>query len=1117
MSQPRFESRFDDCFDDLISLFNEAQRLPAGERAGFLDERCVDNDELREGVEQLLGQEARDSNPMDDPGLLSGASSLLEDALLGVDDVELPSAIGSYRILRRLGEGGMGIVFLAEQQNPSRKVALKIIREGYDSGELMRRFLYESRILGSLQHPGIAQIHEAGHAEVESAMGLIEIPFIAMEFVDGDDLGAHVEKRELATPDRLILFANICDAVAHAHERGIIHRDLKPGNILVDGSGQPKILDFGVARSADPGMASVSMHTQTGQLVGTLAYMSPEQVSEAPDEVGFRSDVYSLGVILYELLSGRRPHDLRKVPIPEAIRIIRQDDPSHLSTIDPGLRGDLDLIVRKALEKERERRYASVAAMAADIRRHLDDEAIEARPASRVYRMRKFARRHRGLVVGLALTFIVLIAGILGVGLFALRSKRLAERARAEEAYSKRQLYVLRLRDAVHALESFDQSRAHRSLYETPEEFRDWEWRYLDARIRFVGRTGPGVPSSIVIRADGSILGALRDHDRIRLIDMFDGSQIGEIRGGTDEDHLQFSPDGNHLAASEIRNDRIRVWNVDDRRVVRSFDADLSRWIGFSLSPDGSLFSLSRKDRTSVYEVATGECRFTLPVGGPSLARFSPDGKSIASVPALRGDSSRHLLIANTIDGSTMARIPFHSRTAVEYLAWDRDSRTLAMSLGQRGIEIRDAVTLNRLRVLGARRARFGGSLAYGLAFLDSGRLASNDPQGFTRIWSPESELPLREFRLPSKGTRLVTNAGGTVLGIAGKGWLQLEELESRLFVECKGHTNYVYRVAYSSCGTFIASGGWDHTIRIWDALTGRLLATLPTGTEVLESGRNYVKALSFSADGSEIVAWANGALRWSLAAKSVMDRGELKPEKTRGLGKGIAADAFRSRLDGDARFAGGCTSPDGRISALGSIKGTVELYDRRTGALVSSVLHSGGATAVAIRHDNEIMATGGWSDGCVRLWDVDTGAEIASIQGPAATIYDLDFSPDGRRIASGDIDGAVRLWDPERHDLVAELKGHATYVHAVAFSPDGSQIVSASGDCTLRIRDTVSPFERRREAEIARRLREQIRPRIDRWFAEFGDGEAVWQRVCNDETLDAASRRAALHLLITR
>jgi tetratricopeptide (TPR) repeat protein/predicted Ser/Thr protein kinase len=347
------------------------------------------------------------------------------DPTPAASDVAALGRLGHYRIVRKIAEGGMGAVYEAEQDNPRRTVALKVIRQGFPSEALLRRFEHEAQILGRLHHAGIAQVFEAGTASTPSGPQ----PFFVMELIDGRPLTQFADQRGLDLRARLELMVRICDAVHHAHQKGVIHRDLKPANILVEESGQPKILDFGVARATDSDLRSATMQTDVGQLLGTLPYMSPEQVAADPLDLDIRSDVYALGVILYELVCGRPPYDLGGKMLHEAVHVIREVDPVPLSSINRVLRGDVEIIVEKALEKDKTRRYASAAELAADIERHLRDEPIVARPASTIYQLKKFTRRNKALVFGLAAVFVVLVAGIVVSRWQAVRAVRAEELA----------------------------------------------------------------------------------------------------------------------------------------------------------------------------------------------------------------------------------------------------------------------------------------------------------------------------------------------------------------------------------------------------------------------------------------------------------------------------------------------------------------------------------------------------------------------------------------------------------------------------------------------------------------------------------------------------------------
>ncbi len=321
-----------------------------------------------------------------------------------------PKRIGHYHIKRVIAMGGMGTVYEATQEKPRRTVALKLMKQGIASRSALRRFEYESQILARLRHPGIAQIYEAGTHRDDNGT----VPYFAMEYIPNAlPINKYVREKKLGTRQKLELFASVCDAVHHGHQKGIIHRDLKPGNILVDSHGKVKVIDFGVARGTDSDLAVTTVQTDIGQLIGTLQYMSPEQCLADPHDIDTRSDVYALGVVLYELLSGKLPYKVSSTRIFDGTRIIREQEPTKLSTIDKSLKNDVETIILKALEKDRERRYQSSLELAQDIRRYLTGEAIIARPPSIVYQLRIFARKNKALFGATAAVFVVLVGGVI--------------------------------------------------------------------------------------------------------------------------------------------------------------------------------------------------------------------------------------------------------------------------------------------------------------------------------------------------------------------------------------------------------------------------------------------------------------------------------------------------------------------------------------------------------------------------------------------------------------------------------------------------------------------------------------------------------------------------------
>ncbi len=474
-------------------LFLAVLDLPPGERDVLLDERCGDDSALRGEIESLLAHDEQGRGVMDPPVLVpeimpAAERTTLEDA----PRAPVSTRIGHYEIRGIIASGGMGTVYEAVQDHPHRLVALKVLRHGVASRQAMKRFHHEAEILGRLRHPNIAQIYDAGTWDE----GEGSTPYFAMELVKGRPLVESCDARALGPRDRLELFAGICDAVQYAHHKGVIHRDLKPDNILVDDAGEPKVLDFGIARATDADIRATTLRTDVGQLIGTIPYMSPEQVSGDPGELDTRSDVYSLGVVLYELMCGRLPHDLRDRSIPDAVRIIREENPTSLSSIDRTLRGDIETIVAKALEKEKTRRYQTAAELAADVRRYLADEPIVARPPSTFYQLRKFTRRNRTLVIGVTGMSVLLVAGFIGTtwGLFQARNE--TAKATATNEYLMTLLALANPAEASDEMAEFGGLAGVRTIADLIDEasrmmetaFPDWPLVRADMHLR-LGKT----------------------------------------------------------------------------------------------------------------------------------------------------------------------------------------------------------------------------------------------------------------------------------------------------------------------------------------------------------------------------------------------------------------------------------------------------------------------------------------------------------------------------------------------------------------------------------------------------------------------------------------------------
>lgn len=389
-----------DRFQRIESIFNELSAIPTNNPGAIesrLSELTADDPSIAKEVRDMLDLDQSEHNILDQPAI--------EIDPRDFDDEPLPESIANYTPTRILGEGGMGIVYEAEQQDTNRRVALKVIRTRSFQDKIRKRFQREAQILAKLNHPGIATIYESGTADDNRT------PFVAMELVDGQPIHHFVRETSPPIEQRVQLLVKVCRAVAYAHSIGIVHRDLKPGNILVTKDAEPKVLDFGIAM--DMQLDERTMITQTGQLLGTLQYMAPEQVDQTTNESSTRTDVYALGLIAFELLTGNSAHAGRDSSMYELVRSIRDDDPQTLGSQDRALRGDLETIIAKALAREPERRYPDAGALADDLDRFLAHKPIQARPPSTWYQLRKFSQRNPLLVGSVASIMLVLVAAII--------------------------------------------------------------------------------------------------------------------------------------------------------------------------------------------------------------------------------------------------------------------------------------------------------------------------------------------------------------------------------------------------------------------------------------------------------------------------------------------------------------------------------------------------------------------------------------------------------------------------------------------------------------------------------------------------------------------------------
>ncbi len=1125
------------------ALFDQAVDLPPHQQQALLDAACSGDSELRAAVEKLLADDARLHTDESAASFLNSPlvrfppkSSRGEGSPASADASPLPARIGRYRILRLLGEGGMGTVYEAEQDNPRRPVALKVIRHGLVSPALRKRFAHEVQILGRLHHPGIAQIYEAG-------LGEDGRPFFALEFIPGQPLTEYVRRHQLDPAARLALAARVCDAVQYAHERGVIHRDLKPGNILVDETGQPKIIDFGVARATDADVWTTTGRSEMGQLLGTLSYMSPEQVMGDPSEIDQRSDVYSLGVILFELLSERLPYNLENLPLLEVAHVIREREPSRLGSIHSVFRGDVETIVGKALEKDRTRRYASAGELASDIRRHLNNEPIRARPPSALYHLRKFARRNKGLVGGVVGVFAALLLGTIVSVLFALRAVQNEQLANEEKREATYQSYRARLAAAGLALQNHDVVDASRQLEAAPEALRGWEWRHLRSRLDDSSSVIP-LPaggSGILIPGPNRLRIGIVTGDGLRLTDLDGGGPVTVPIRAKNPDTVIAAETRRGLRVAVSQEGAFELFDEAGQRLCRvETPGDTQPRV--AVSPDGARLAWVRNDgawtRLMLYDATTGKPTVTCEGhrGEIWAFAFSPDGKRLVS-----GGEDQIARLWDPATGALLATCRGHTNRILGVTFTPDGTRLLTTS--EDGTARQWDVTTGREVELPYDRHTNAVSAA--VYSPDGQWVASAGCERTFRIWRAAGRQDAAvlhghtgmaiDIAFSPDGRRLASLSRSSALDFAGSvdHTVRVWEVDSQATLPVlRGHTDIVYPVAFSPDGLWIASGAWDSTVRLWDAATGEQCAELP------HPGK--VHGLAFGPGGSWLVTacMADNRLRiWDMTTVGIRKEIELPAGKLRSVtvrpdGRRMAASAYLEEdkvhhlhvfdVESGTRLfsAEGSVraySPDGRwLAVVNAEENILVLLDAQTHETAAQFRgHEEHIHFAAFSPDSRRLATCG-CDCTVCLWQIDGGA-CQVLRGHTDDVFAVAFHPDSTRLASAGLDRAVWLWDLARGEDVARLQGHTRRVFSLAFSPDGATLASGSSDNTVRLWDTAplkTRYQARREVEALRPEAERL---VDRLFREKKEVPFVVRTLREDRELSEPLRRAAWRALQRR
>ena len=1094
------------------TVFNVASQLAPEQRPAYLDEACAGAPEIRAKVGALLKAHDKIGH-----FLPERPHSLLPKE---PEEIDLSKArgVGPYKLLEKIGEGGCGVVYHAEQEEPlCRRVALKVIKLGMDTKSVIARFEAERQALAMMDHPNIAKVLDAGATDAGR-------PFFVMELVRGTKITDYCDRNKLSTRERLDLFIKVCHAIQHAHQKGIIHRDIKPSNILValhDGVAVPKVIDFGIAKATtDQRLTDKTLFTALDQFIGTPAYMSPEQAEMGGLDIDTRCDIYSLGVLLYEMLTGKTPFDAKELlasGLDEMRRTIREQEPVRPSTKlsqtlvavnvnslnsptaeKPAteeevrassrrllriketitlLRGDVDWIVMKCLEKDRARRYETANGLASDIQRHLNNEAVLARPPSAAYRFQKLVRRNTLAFAAAAAIATVLVLGVIMSTWQAIRATQAQQKEAKQHrltdealALARQRLYAAEMAQAFEALKSDNLGRARELLAKhqpqvksgirasEPEmDFRGWEWRHLWHRTR------------------GDELFTLAGHSN---------SVAGAL----------FLNDGRTIV-SAASDDTLRFWDVQQRTNTLTIALHHGGSHSLALSPDGRWLAVGG-DPWQLFDTARRQREFT----GTNLYGFGglvfrPDSQqlALASGPEIRMLEMASRQMVRIVDRSA------DQRYEEDYMgvAFSPDGHGLAYCQKDQTIRLTNFITRLELVMRPT-------DVALSLVFSHDGRFLISGGKGGLDVWDAATGMLFKH--LPGhhdEVTCVTVSLDGRLLASASVDqtvrvwdtdfWKELRTL--------RGHEMGVFSVAFSSDGKQLVSAGRDERLRVWD------LCQLPTRDEKYVSAHNAPFNWPF-AHGNR-VALVHGNLPYAPASLHVSRhvREALRLQGNQGAVSYLncvtleesalestppsfsSAQVMAFGLDAQSAAVGW---PDGRIEfwttqpfrqvrviadstnppihlalaangqrlSIHRADDTVEIRNLVTGALELPLPALEnlfvGPNCGFWAHDR-ILARFSMgsrlSPPLIELWFLPEGRRRV-FSHPKGGLWTLAVSNDGRLLATSGWDGVLRLWDVDREQQIETIAGQLKTYYSLIFSPDDSRLVGGGYDGTITMWD---------------------------------------------------------------